>query len=222
MLYRSPVKKAVFFLLAAFAVLFSFGQVHTGVAAGKSAGQATVDTHAEHWSMLQDKSVYHRTEQLYQIPDVELIDMQGQTNSLKALIASGRPILLNFIFTTCPSICPVASATFAQFQKKLQSAADKPLLISISIDPEHDTPERLMAYAKKFGADSDWLFLTGRLEDIIRVEKAFDAYRGEKMNHEPLIFLHASGMDNWIRLEGFASGRELIIEYKKLLGNDHE
>jgi protein SCO1/2 len=87
-------------------------------------------------------------------------------------------------------------------------------MVSITIDPEHDTPERLRRYARRFGAAEDWDFYTGDLQDIIRVQKAFDAFRGDKMSHIPLTFLRAAPDEPWIRMEGFANAGELIEEYR--------
>ena len=90
-------------------------------------------------------------------------------------------------------------------------------MISITIDPEQDTPERLKEYAGRFKAESGWLFLTGSIDNIIATQKAFDAYRGDKMNHVPLTFLRSTQDGSWVRLEGFASANEVVAEYRQHL-----
>jgi hypothetical protein len=122
-------------------------------------------------------------------------------------------VLLQFIFTTCSTICPVASGTFAAVQEKLPEAR----LLSISIDPEEDTPARLAAYARRFGAGPRWRLLTGRQEDVIAVEQAFDAYRGNKMRHEPLVFARAGPRQPWLRLAGMPNAGELAAEVRRLV-----
>ena len=62
-------------------------------------------------------------------------------------------------------------------------------MISITIDPDYDTPEQLMKYAKKFKAGDQWQFYTGTYNDVVTVEKAFDIFRGSKMNHEPITLI---------------------------------
>ena len=84
------------------------------------------------------------------------------------------------------------SATFAQVQRELGEDSNEVLMVSVSIDPEQDTPAELAAYAERFHAGPQWTFLTGSLEDSIAVQTAFDAYRGDKMNHTPLTLLRAS------------------------------
>ena len=172
---------------------------------------------------LSDKKInYKRTFKAYQIPEIELVDMHGNKVVLASLINSERPVLLNFIFTTCPSFCPILSATFGQVQNKfeLHGPTARPLLVSISIDPEHDTPERLKKYASKFKAGPDWTFLTGNHGAILEVQRVFDAYQGEKMNHQPLTFLHKPGSSKWLRLEGFTSAKNLMNEYQHLVSDN--
>jgi protein SCO1/2 len=153
----------------------------------------------------------------YDIPDVKLVDANGSEVSLATLVDSGKPLLLNFIFTSCTTICPVQTATFSQVQAALGDLQNQVRMVSISIDPEQDTPARLRAYAAKFHAGPQWSFLTGNVPDILAVQKAFDAYRGEKASHVPLTFLHASPGASWVRIEGFVSSAELLREYRTLV-----
>ena len=121
-------------------------------------------------------------------------------------------MLLNFIFTTCTAICPAMSSTFAQVQHQLGDDRDRVRLVSISIDPEQDTPARMADYARRFRADRQWSMLTGALEDCIAVQKAFDTYRGDKMYHAPVTLLRPEKGGEWIRFEGFASASDLVSE----------
>ncbi len=92
-------------------------------------------------------------------------------------------------------------------------------MISISIDPEVDRPDKLAAYAQKFSAGNDWQFLTGALTDVISVLKSFDSYRGDKMNHEPITLLRNAGAREWVRLDGLTSAADLLREYRTLVRN---
>ena len=142
--------------------------------------------------------------------------MDEQNVDLAKELSSDEPIVLNFIFTTCTTVCPVLSATFSSFQDKLGSEASTVKMVSISIDPEHDTPAKLREYAKKFQAGPQWQFYTGSVSQSVEVQRAFDAYRGSKMNHIPLTFLRAAGQTEWVRLEGFTSATDLLNEYQRL------
>lgn len=146
----------------------------------------------------------------YPILDVTLKDSSGKTRELSEVLEQGQPVALNFIFTTCTTICPVMTATFKQMRRELGDEARHNLrMVSISIDPEYDRPDVLNAYAKKFGADSDWLFLTGDAQDIVNVLRSFDVYAGSKANHMPVTLLRDGHGGEWKRVDGIASGREL-------------
>ena len=84
---------------------------------------------------------YQKSVHEYSVPDVTLLNQHRVKVPLKELVASDRPVLLQFIFGTCTTICPILSASFTKLQKELGDLADRVRLISISIDPEHDTPE---------------------------------------------------------------------------------
>jgi len=160
---------------------------------------------------------YTRTVAAYAPPDVTLADVSGAKVKLSSVLEGEGPVMLQFIFTTCPTVCPVMSATFAAAQTRLGPESGKVRMVSISIDPEHDTPERLREYARRFKAGPRWLFLTGELNDIVSVRKAFDAYPGDnKMRHQPLTFLRLSAGNPWVRLDGLTSAAQLVGEYERL------
>ena len=183
-----------------------------------SSESMTHDKHAAHRAAMQNPR-YAVTTESYAIPDVELIDQSGASVSLRALLEVDEPIALNFIFTTCTTICPVMTATFAQMRRELGDAGDQLRLVSISIDPEYDRPDTLMTYSSQYGAGPGWEFLTGDSADIVNVLKSFDSYAGSKMNHQPLTLLKSPGSSSWTRLDGLASGKDLANEVKTRLLN---
>jgi protein SCO1/2 len=173
------------------------------------------DPHAHHRHMMK-QSGYARSEHAYEIPAIDLVGMDNDRVFLPEAMGGEGPVMLNFIFTACTTICPVLSATFTQVQRELGPEADKVRMISVTIDPDQDTPRRLKAYADRFNAGPGWQFLTGDLADIVSVQKAFDAYRGDKMNHLPLTYVRTAADGPWVRLEGFASAAEVVAEYRQL------
>ena len=196
---------------------------HTQAAAVQTADDVMestdeVDPHAHHRHMMESKT-YSRSEHDYQLPDVELVNMAAEKTSLLDEVNVGKPVMVNFIFTTCTTICPVMSATFAQVQSELGAGSDALRMISFSIDPEQDTPERLREYAGRFNAGPQWQFLTGSLADSVAVQKAFDVYRGNKMNHEPTTLMKAADSDTWVRIDGLARASDIVEEYHRLLGH---
>ena len=160
-----------------------------------------------------------RSSVTYETPDVSLVRADGKRVSLPQELDDGRPVLLNFIFTTCSSICPLASRTLEEFQRKLGPQAAKLHLMSISIDPEEDTPARLRAYARKFHAGPEWQYYTGTVAASLAAQRAFDVYRGEKMSHTPVTLLRSAPGKPWLRIEGFVTPDELVDDYQKLLAS---
>lgn len=176
--------------------------------------EAVVDPHAHHHIASSDTS---RQVVAYTIPPVHLVRDDGKSVSLPQELNDGRPIVMNFIFTSCTAICPLASQTFALLQQKLGADKDRVRLVSISIDPEQDTPARLTAYARKFGAGPEWHHYTGSLQASLAAQRAFDVYRGDKMSHSPVTLLRAAPDRPWVRIEGFASADDLLGEIRDML-----
>ena len=167
-------------------------------------------------SPAQGKMYYKRTVEKYTVPDVTLINQEGKEVHLKSFLDSEKPVVLDFIYGTCTTICPILSVGYAHFQKELGPEVDSVQLVSISIDPDNDTPELMHAYLQRYGAQPGWDILTGKRENIIAVLTEFNAYVTNKMNHFPLTILHAPGSDTWIRLDGLLSASDIMKEYKKL------
>jgi protein SCO1/2 len=149
----------------------------------------------------------------FAVPHVTLVRDDGKSVDLAAELDDGRPVVVNFIYTSCTTICPMSSQVFEQFQEDLGSARDSVHLVSISIDPEQDTPARLRAYAAQFHAAKSWNHYSGTLAASVAVQRAFNAYRGDKMSHVPLVLVRAAPGKPWIRLEGFARADDLIAEH---------
>jgi protein SCO1 len=168
-------------------------------------------------SIGQDRAKAAMSTVQYVVPAITLVRDDGRSVSLPDEINDGRPVLLNFIFTSCGGICPLMSQMFAQFQKKLGDDAGKVHLMSISIDPEQDTPARLTEYAQQFGAGPEWQHYTGTVQASLAAQRAFDVYRGDKMSHAPVTLLRAAPGQPWLRIDGFLTPDALEREYRKLL-----
>ena len=111
------------------------------------------------------------------LPDVSLIDQHGNAISLASL--KGKPVLIDFIYTSCASTCPMLTAKMAAIAHQLGPALGADVtIVSISLDPEHDTPAALAKYAKGHDADGPgWIFLTGPPAQIDQVLGAFKLRR---------------------------------------------
>jgi protein SCO1/2 len=159
---------------------------------------------------------YRRTVENYTVPDVILVNQDGAKVRLKELLQSGKPVIVEFIFATCTTICPVLSASFVSLQQKLGNDSQKVHLISISIDPENDTPKVMKAYLKRYRAKPGWDFLTGSRKDIDNVMRAFDAYIPNKMSHFPLTLIRSPSDGTWVRIFGLMGSSEFLFEFNKV------
>ncbi len=148
------------------------------------------------------------------IPRIILVRDDGAKVDIGAELERQGPIYLNFIFTSCGSVCPVLSQTFSVLRDRLGQDRAKVRMISLSIDPEYDTPPQLAAYRQQFGADSAWRFYTGTLEASAAVQKAFGILGRDKMNHPVATFYRATPDHQWVRIDGFASPEQLESEYR--------
>jgi protein SCO1/2 len=168
--------------------------------------------HSAHQHAMPAKGDYATKVSTVPTPNVTLLGQDGEEHALVALLDVDKPVMLNFIFTSCTTICPVMTSTFVEVEKLLGSDREQVQMVSISIDPEYDTPGRLAEYAEARGAGEPWTFLTGDLASIRLTQTAFDAYRGNKMNHVPITFLRASGEEPWLRIDGFAAASDNVRE----------
>lgn len=105
-------------------------------------------------------------------PNVPLLTQDGTVVRFYDDLLKGKAVAIDLIYTTCTDECPLETARLAQVQRLLKDHVGKDLFFySISIDPLHDTPEALKAYADKFHAGPGWLFLTGKEGDIQQIAK---------------------------------------------------
>lgn len=160
---------------------------------------------------------YLRTVETYEVPDVTLVNQNGRKVRLRTLLNSDKPVLLDFIYTTCKTTGPLLSIGFSDFQKKLGPESEGVQLVSISTDPDNDTPEMVKTYLKRHDAKAGWDFLTGARADIDKVLKAFKVRSSDEIPHPPLILLRLPTRNNWVRIYGLIETTDLIREYQKVL-----
>jgi protein SCO1/2 len=170
---------------------------------------------AEHCAHHAPAAATERSQHAYRLPAVRLVDEDGQPVALADALQPGAPLALNFIFTSCTTVCPVMSASFAAVRARLP-ASSAVRFVSISIDPEHDRPGVLKRYAARFGRGSAWRFYTGDADDIRTVLAAFGAEVSDKSNHRPFTLLRRAGSSEWVRLDGLASAEALLQELTAL------
>jgi protein SCO1/2 len=148
------------------------------------------------------------------VPDEELVDQDGNVVRLRDLMA-GHVVAVNFVFTTCTTVCSPMTAVFGRVQDRLGDAMEREVrLVSISLDPATDTPERLARYADKFGRRAGWTFLTGDRERVLRVLRALGGYAPIKEEHTPVTLIGRVDEGRWARVHGIAPPERLLAEIR--------
>ncbi len=157
---------------------------------------------------------YQRTTHPYRIPQVELTDSHQKTVDFASAIDGQSATIISFIFTTCAGICPVITANMSRAVPELDKIDTTYRVFLVSLDPEYDTPERLREYARRFKAGEQISFLTGSLDAVHEVLRAFNAVYlgGKKMNHLPVTLIRANRRSDWVRLDGLVDGRDVARE----------
>jgi len=145
-----------------------------------------------------------------QIPDSKVLDQSGKSLNFYSDLIKDKTVAINFIFTTCTNICPPLTATFRRVQQELGKAGQNVNLISVSVDPSIDTPERLHAFAAKFNAGPGWTFVTGEKAEIDGLLRALGVAVAYKNDHTPLILIGNDVTGVWTRAYGLSSPATLI------------
>lgn len=152
------------------------------------------------------------------VPDFTLTERSGQPLSLADL--RGKVWIANLMFTSCPDVCLVLSGEMGKLDREL---ADQPAirLVSISITPEYDTPERLREYAERFQASGHWLFLTGEREVIVNVaNKGFllsAGTEGTVTHSEKFVLVDSEGKARGLFDSANPASRKALLEQAKAL-----
>ena len=145
------------------------------------------------------------------IPDVELLDQDGRKIHFYTDLVKGQTVVMNFIFTTCTTICPPLGASFARVQKELGDKVGRDVrFISISVDPATDTPERLKAWGAKFHAGEGWTFVTGNKVQVDELLRALGASSARREDHSPTVLIGNDVLGNWTRTYGLANSSQLV------------
>jgi len=142
------------------------------------------------------------------IPDVSLLDQDGKPVHFYSDLVRGKVVMMSFIFTSCTTVCPPLGATFAKVQKLLGDRDVR--LISVSVDPVNDTPERLKAWAQKFGGGPGWTLVTGDKDNVTKLLKGLGVYTANAAEHSPLVLVGNDAQNRWTRAYGLAPPAKLV------------
>ncbi|MGC8475139.1 MAG: SCO family protein [Acetobacteraceae bacterium] len=162
-----------------------------------------------------------RREAVYPVPQVTLRDRFNRPVALRTLLAPGHAVVMEFFFTSCPTICGLQNSTLAVAQHRLVALSPGIRLVSISIDPGFDTPARIRRYAKPYAPLPNWSLLTGSQHAVQAVLSAFDATfpGGNKYLHEPLVYIRPANSPVWRRTNGLLTASQLVAEFRDVIAH---
>ena len=175
------------------------------------------------FEMMQPPAAPATLQKYWSVPDFALTERGGAT--VKLADFAGKVWVADFFYTTCPGPCPMLSSRLSEVQKALGDAANL-RLVSISTDPEKDTPDVLKLYAEKFGANDRWLFLTGDkagiyslARDGFKLPTAEPETPGGQIIHSTRLILidRAGAVRGFYEATGETGVRDLIRDIRRLL-----
>ena len=178
-----------------------------------SAGAAAADEdpHAKHRAMMKQKSEPAAESVRIDLRDQWLVDQNGRDLKFVGDVIGDNIVVMDFVYTTCTTICPVLSALFTQVQSQLGDAVgDEVTLVSMSVDPVRDTPQRLKAYSAKHRAGEGWLWLTGEKGDVEDVLTGLGAYTPSFEDHPSMVLIGDGRTGEWKRLFGFPKPDRIV------------
>jgi protein SCO1/2 len=182
------------------------------VPAALAAGQDS-DPHAHHRQMMQkDAELESKANSAsVRIPDINLLTQHGDTVNLRSDVVGDKIVVIDFVYTTCTTICPVLSAILGQVQRQLADRLGKEvMLVSVTVDPLRDTPARLKAYSEKHHAGDGWLWLTGNKQAVDGVLQELGVYTPNFEDHPSTILVGDGGTGEWSRFIGFPGAAQLM------------
>ena len=152
--------------------------------------------------------------------DVELINQDGQKMRFYSDVLKDKVVVINTFFTTCTGVCPPINRNLEKVQEALGDRLGKDaFLISMSVDPETDTPSRLKEYSRRFHARPGWIFLTGKKENVDWALYKLGQYVEAKEGHTNIIIIGNEPKGLWKKAFGLAKADELIKVVEDVIGD---
>jgi protein SCO1/2 len=151
------------------------------------------------------------------IPNTIVTTQRGKPVKFYDDLIKGKIVIISFIYTSCTDICPLTTARIAQLEEKLGDMVGREVfLISMTVDPKTDTPERLKEYAERFGAGPGWSFVTGKPEDIRAINYKFGDRSGVISEHRNEIVMGNDTTGEWQKDSVFGDIDRLALTVRSL------
>jgi protein SCO1/2 len=153
------------------------------------------------------------------IPDVDCLDQNGKKLRFHTDLVKGKVVVISFIFTSCTSICTIVGEGVARLQAALGERAGRDVqLISVSLDPVTDTPEKLKAWAARLRAKDGWTLVTGEKAEMDRLLKVLTGGPSGPRTHSPLLLIGNEAKNVWTEAYALEDPARLIQQIDRVSG----
>jgi len=153
-----------------------------------------------------------------QIPDIRVVDQNGKPRHFYGDLVRGKVVVMNFVYTTCTTICPPLGATFGKLQKNLGERLGKDVfLVSVSVDPVTDTPERMRAWGAQFKARPGWTLVTGDKAELDRLLRVLGVDAASPASHSAMVLIVNDRAPLWKRVYGLGSTAALMNNIEQMM-----
>jgi cytochrome oxidase Cu insertion factor (SCO1/SenC/PrrC family) len=154
-----------------------------------------------------------------EIPDTEVLDQDGRRVRFYSDLIKGKVVVMTFFFTSCTLVCPPQGRALAKLKSSLAERFGREVFfISVSKDPETDTPARLKSWGEQFGAGGGWTLVTGEQGVMKRLVWDFTGEGLGQQMHSPILLIGNDRTGVWTEAEGLAAPEEVIREIDKVAG----
>jgi protein SCO1 len=152
-----------------------------------------------------------RTEQIQgrRIPDVLMTDQDGRAVRFLSDVLQQRTAVISFIYTSCRTTCPLIGATVAAVTEHLQKDNTNLAIVSVSVDPNYDTPARLLAWRKEYGDFPQWILLTGSKREVDPLLRALGAYSANLEDHQNILLVGPDAAGKWTRMDSLTEWQKV-------------
>ncbi len=165
---------------------------------------------------------YRRNTMRASFPDVVLLTQDNQQKRFYDDLIKDKVVVVQFMFANCSDLCPRTTPILTQVQRELRKRAPgKVTFLSITVDPKRDTPQVLKQYARQFGIQSDWYFLTGKQEDVDLVRRKMGVFDPEekKVDHMNVLTIGNEPQGKWLAMEALAQPDDITQTVLRVLGS---
>ena len=200
------MKRQIFILLILTLAVFTHATAQTPTASKQLAAPTAPHDHSH---MSKNPAEASPAEKYF--TDVELIDQNGKKVRFYTDVLKGKTVVVNAFFTSCTSVCPPMNRNMQKIQEAFGDRVGRDVfLVSITVDPAVDTPEKMKKYAQNFHAGPGWMFLTGKKENLDWALYKLGQYVESKDDHKTILIVGNETTGLWKKAFAMANVAELV------------